>query len=329
MTVLITGAAGFIGYHVAQALLERGDEIIGVDNLNDYYDVRLKKARLALLQGKNNFTFHQVDISDYVAMQKLAQNENHIHRVILLAAQAGVRHSIEKPFVYVQDNLVGHMSILEICRNLPNFEHLVYASSSSVYGGNSKLPFSIGDPTDNPVSLYAATKKSNELMSYCYSHLYEFPQTGLRFFTVYGPWGRPDMAVYLFCKLISEGKPISVFNEGDMQRDFTYIDDIVSGVIAALDTPPFKTDGKPPVKLYNIGENSSEPLMRVIGLIEEGLDKKADINFEPMQPGDVRETFADIDLIRDELGYSPKTSIDIGIPKFVEWFKAYGTIYNV
>ena len=329
MTVLITGAAGFIGYHVAQALLERGDEIIGVDNLNDYYDVRLKKARLALLQGKNNFTFHQVDISDYVAMQNLAQNENNIHRVIHLAAQAGVRHSIEKPFVYVQDNLVGHMSILEICRNLPNFEHLVYASSSSVYGGNSKLPFSIGDPTDNPVSLYAATKKSNELMSYCYSHLYEFPQTGLRFFTVYGPWGRPDMAVYLFCKLISEGKPISVFNEGDMQRDFTYIDDIVSGVIAALDTPPFKTDGKPPVKLYNIGENSSEPLMRVIGLIEEGLDKKADINFEPMQPGDVRETFADIDLIRDELGYSPKTSIDIGIPKFVEWFKAYGTIYNV
>ena len=329
MTVLITGAAGFIGYHVAQALLERGDEIIGVDNLNDYYDVRLKKARLALLQAKNNFTFHQVDISDYVAMQNLAQNENNIHRVIHLAAQAGVRHSIEKPFVYVQDNLVGHMSILEICRNLPNFEHLVYASSSSVYGGNTKLPFSIGDPTDNPVSLYAATKKSNELMSYCYSHLYEFPQTGLRFFTVYGPWGRPDMAVYLFCKLISEGKPISVFNEGDMQRDFTYIDDIVSGVVAALDTPPFKADGKPPVKLYNIGENSSEPLMRVIGLIEAGLDKKANINFEPMQPGDVRETFADIDLIRDELGYSPKTSIDIGIPKFVEWFKAYGTIYNV
>ena len=329
MTVLITGAAGFIGYHVTQALLDRGDEIVGVDNLNNYYDVRLKEARLALLQEKNNFTFHQVDISNYTEMKNLSKNENNIRRVIHLAAQAGVRHSIEKPFVYVQDNLVGHMSILEICRNLPNFEHLVYASSSSVYGGNSKLPFSIGDPTDNPVSLYAATKKSNELMSYCYSHLYDFSQTGLRFFTVYGPWGRPDMAVYLFCKLISEGRPISVFNEGNMQRDFTYIDDIVSGVIAALDAPPFKADGEPPVRLYNIGNNSSEPLMRVIGLIEEQLGKKAEINFEPMQPGDVRETFADIDLIHDELGYSPQTPIDIGIPKFVEWFKACGKTYNI
>ena len=323
MPILVTGAAGFIGYHVSEALLSRGEEVVGVDNVNDYYDVNLKKARLEKLQKHKGFRFHQVDISDLAAMKEVVAGAGNLRRVVHLAAQAGVLYSIENPFAYVQANLVGHMSILEICRNQPNFEHLVYASSSSVYGGNTKLPFSVDDRTDTPVSLYAATKKADELMSHCYAHLYGFPQTGLRFFTVYGPWGRPDMAMYIFCKAISEGRAIPVFNNGDMKRDFTFIDDIVAGVVASLDNPPVSVDEQAPCRLYNIGNHRSEPLMRMIGLIEDALGKKAQIDFQPMQPGDVRESFADIDAISADLGYEPTTPIDIGIPKFVDWFKAY------
>lgn len=323
MTVLVTGAAGFIGYHLTEALLARGEQVLGIDNLNDYYDVRLKEARLARLEGRNGFTFHKIDIADFEAMQALMKDHRDIKRIVHLAAQAGVRYSLENPFAYVTANLVGHMTMLEIARHQPDFEHLVYASSSSVYGGNTKLPFSVDDPTDTPVSLYAATKKSDELMSHCYSHLYRIPQTGLRFFTVYGPWGRPDMAMYIFCKAISAGKPIPVFNHGDMFRDFTYVDDIVAGVIASLDNTPVVTDENTPCRVYNIGNHKSEPLMRMIGLIEEALGKKAEIDLLPMQPGDVKETFADIDAISRDTGFKPTTPIDVGVPKFVEWFKSY------
>ena len=323
MPILVTGAAGFIGYHVSAALLERGEEVVGVDIVNDYYDVRLKEARLERLQKQIGFTFYKVDITDIEAMNKVVAAAGELQSVVHLAAQVGVRYSITNPFEYVQANLLGHMSILEICRNQPNFKHLVYASSSSVYGGNSKLPFSVDDRTDLPISLYAATKKADELMSHCYGHLYGFSQTGLRFFTVYGPWGRPDMAIYIFCKAIFEGRTIPVFNNGDMKRDFTFIDDIVSGVIASLDKPPVSNNNQAPCRLYNIGNHCSEPLMRVIGLIEETLGKKAKIDFQPMQPGDLKESFADIGSIKTDLGYEPKTPIDIGIPKFVDWFKAY------
>lgn len=323
MPILVTGAAGFIGYHVSEALLARGEEVVGVDNVNDYYDVNLKRARLERLQKHNGFNFHRVDISDFLAMKGVVAGAGDLRRVVHLAAQAGVRYSIDNPFAYVQANLVGHMSILEICRNQPNFENLVYASSSSVYGGNTKLPFSIDDRTDTPVSLYAATKKADELMSHCYGHLYGFPQTGLRFFTAYGPWGRPDMAMYIFCKAISEGRAVPVYNNGDMKRDFTFIDDIVAGVIASLDNPSVSVNGQAPCRLYNIGNHRSEPLMRMIGLIEEALGKKAEIDFQPMQPGDVKESFADIDAISADLGYKPTTPIDVGVPKFVDWFKAY------
>jgi len=323
MPILVTGAAGFIGYHVSAALLERGEEVVGVDIVNDYYDVRLKEARLERLQKQIGFTFYKVDITDIEAMNKVVAAAGELQSVVHLAAQVGVRYSITNPFEYVQANLLGHMSILEICRNQPNFKHLVYASSSSVYGGNSKLPFSVDDRTDLPISLYAATKKADELMSHCYGHLYGFSQTGLRFFTVYGPWGRPDMAIYIFCKAIFEGRTIPVFNNGDMKRDFTFIDDIVSGVIASLDKPPVSNNNQAPCRLYKIGNHCSEPLMRVIGLIEETLGKKAKIDFQPMQPGDLKESFADIGSIKTDLGYEPKTPIDIGIPKFVDWFKAY------
>ena len=323
MPILVTGAAGFIGYHVSAALLERGEEVVGVDIVNDYYDVRLKEARLERLQKQIGFTFYKVDITDIEAMNEVVAATGELQSVVHLAAQVGVRYSITNPFEYVQANLLGHMSILEICRNQPNFKHLVYASSSSVYGGNSKLPFSVDDRTDLPISLYAATKKADELMSHCYGHLYGFSQTGLRFFTVYGPWGRPDMAIYIFCKAIFEGRTIPVFNNGDMKRDFTFIDDIVSGVIASLDKPPVSNNNQAPCRLYNIGNHCSEPLMRVIGLIEETLGKKAKIDFQPMQPGDLKESLADIGPIQTDLGYEPTTPIDIGIPKFVDWFKAY------
>ncbi len=336
MPVLVTGAAGFIGFHVSEALLARGDQVIGIDNLNDYYDVSLKEARLARLTGRNGFSFHRLDIADHETLMREMNRVGGVRRVVHLAAQAGVRYSLDHPFAYVRANLVGHMAILELCRHLPDFEHLVYASSSSVYGGNTKLPFAVEDRTDTPVSLYAATKKADEEMSHCYAHLYGIPQTGLRFFTVYGPWGRPDMAMYIFCKAITEGRPIPVFNHGDMKRDFTYIDDVVSGVLAALDNPPAggsngagrddrddHADGAAPHRLYNIGNHRSEELMRMISLLEEALGMKAEIDFQPMQPGDVKETYADITAIQRNLGFEPTTRIDVGIPKFVEWFRDY------
>ena len=322
MAVLITGAAGFIGSHVAHVLLDRGDEVIGVDNLNDYYDPRLKEARLARLLARPGLSFHKVDISDVAAMQDVTRGKP-IRKAVHLAAQAGVRYSLVNPYAYIQANLMGHTVVLEICRHLPNFEHLVYASSSSVYGGNTKLPFAVEDRVDNPVSLYAATKKADELISNSYSHLFRIPQTGLRFFTVYGPWGRPDMALFLFTKAILDGKPIQVFNNGNMQRDFTYVDDIVSGVVAALDRPPADDGKSPPQKLYNIGNNRSEPLLRLIEVLEQALGRTAVKEFLPMQPGDVQATYADISAIQRDCGFAPTTPIDVGVPKFVAWYRDY------
>jgi UDP-glucuronate 4-epimerase len=319
VTILLTGAAGFIGMHVAQALLVRGEAVIGVDNVNDYYDVALKEARVARLQAHEDFRLERVDISDQDALTPLAGG---VDRVIHLAAQAGVRYSLTNPGAYERANLAGHLNVLEFARHLGDrLTHLVYASSSSVYGGNTKLPFSVDDQVDNPVSLYAATKKADELMSHAYSHTYGLPQTGLRFFTVYGPWGRPDMSAYIFTSKILAGEPIPVFNHGDMQRDFTYIDDIVAGVLAALDLPP-AADG-PRHRLYNLGNHRAEPLMRFIGLIEQALGRKAEIDFQPMQPGDVQATYADIDATQRDLGFQPATTIDEGIPKFVAWYRDY------
>jgi len=323
MTILVTGAAGFIGYHVAEALLARGDRVLGIDSVNDYYDVTLKEARLARLARHNAFEFLKLDLARHEAFAAALAGRDEIKRVIHLAAQAGVRYSLDHPFAYVDANLVGHMTILEFCRRQPGFEHLVYASSSSVYGGNTALPFAVEDRVDTPVSLYAATKRANELMSHCYAHLYGMPQTGLRFFTVYGPWGRPDMALYIFTKAISEGRPIRVFNHGDMKRDFTYVDDVVAGVVAAIDRAPAPAAGTAPHLLYNIGNSRSEPLMRLIGLIEQALGAKAEIRFEPMQPGDVKETYADIGAIRRDLGFEPRTSIEEGVPRFIAWYREY------
>jgi UDP-glucuronate 4-epimerase len=322
MTVLVTGAAGFIGFHLIKRLLARGEQVIGIDNLNDYYDVTLKQARLAQLEGEAGFRFCKVDFSDLAAVRE-ALGDVHIPRVVHLGAQAGVRYSLEHPFAYVQSNLVGHMVILELCRHMPDFEHLVYASSSSVYGGNTKLPFSESDRVDNPVSLYAATKKSDELMSQSYSHLYGFAQTGLRFFTVYGPWGRPDMAMWIFTKAILAGEPIHVFNHGDMQRDFTYVDDIVSGVIGALDNPPAVGGAVAPHRVFNIGNHRSEQLTRMIEILQDAIGRKAEMIFEPMQMGDVKETYADITAIHEACGYEPTTPIEVGIPKFIDWYKEY------
>jgi UDP-glucuronate 4-epimerase len=327
MSVLVTGAAGFIGYHVCAALIERGETVIGVDNLSDYYDVLLKKARLANLEKHQAFTFRLVDIADGPAiadaMTGAVPGAESVDRVIHLAAQAGVRYSLENPGAYIQTNLVGHFNVIEACQRLDSCAHLVYASSSSVYGGNTDLPFSIDDRVDQPVSLYAATKRADELISHSYSHLYRLPQTGLRFFTVYGPWGRPDMSAYIFTKAILEGRPIGVFNRGDMSRDFTYIDDIVAGVLAALDRPPADDGKSPPHQLYNLGNNRSEPLMRFIELIEKAAGRKAVIDLQPMQPGDVEATYADIEASRRDLGFSPKTTIDEGIPRFVDWYRDY------
>ncbi len=324
MAVLVTGVAGFIGSHVAQALLDRGDQVVGVDNMNTYYDVTLKEARLERLRTRNGFSFHKVDITDEDAMTAAFADLGGVTKAVNLAAQAGVRHSIEHPMDYVRTNLVGHMVVLERCRHQPGFEHLVYASSSSVYGGNDKYPSSVADPVDKPISLYAATKKADELFGHCYGHLYNIPQTGLRFFTVYGPWGRPDMALFLFTKAILDGKPIHVFNNGDMRRDFTYIDDIVSGVLAALDNPPAADeDGAVPHRVYNLGNHKSEQLMDMIGVLEQTLGREAEKIFEPMQPGDVRESYADIAETQRDLGFEPKTPISDGIPRFVEWYKGF------
>lgn len=329
MRILVTGAAGFIGAALAHALLARGDEVIGIDSLNDYYQVSLKHARRDRLiaAGGNRFAFLHLDFADLAALDT-ALADLAFDRIVHLGAQAGVRYSIENPHAYVQANLVGHVNMLELARHR-GASHMVYASSSSVYGGNAKLPFAVEDRADHPVSLYAATKKADELMSETYAHLYRLPLTGLRFFTVYGPWGRPDMALWKFTANILAGKPIPVFNHGDMYRDFTYIDDIIAGVIASLDHPPAddgaeKAGGSvKPHALYNIGNHRSEPLMKVIGLLEDACGAKAELDMLPMQPGDVHKTYADIAAIRRDLGYEPKTSIEEGIPAFVRWFRDY------
>ncbi len=323
MTVLVTGAAGFIGYHVAEALLARGQRVIGVDNMNAYYDIRLKEARYARLATHPAFVFHRVDIADRDAMAAIADRYPEITGIVHLAAQAGVRYSVENPFAYADANVTGQLVILEMCRRLDSLNHLVYASSSSVYGGSARLPFAIDDPVATPVSLYAATKRSGELMAHCYSHLYRIPATGLRFFTVYGPWGRPDMAAYIFTKAIFEGRPIQVFNNGDMKRDFTHIRDIVPGVLACLDRPPADDGATPPHRLYNLGNNRPEPLLRFIELIEQATNHKAEIEFRPMHPGDVKETYADISESRRDFGFEPKTTIEEGIPDFVAWYRSY------
>ncbi|CAA7622279.1 Uncharacterized 37.6 kDa protein in cld 5'region [Magnetospirillum sp. LM-5] len=323
MSVLVTGAAGFIGYHTSLRLLERGDKVVGVDNLNPYYDPALKRARLARLTEHPGFSFIQADIAERPAMAEVAELFPDITAYINLAAQAGVRHSLKAPHDYTRSNVEGHLVLMEMARNNPNCRHFVYASSSSVYGTNTKLPFSVEDRVDTPISLYAATKRSCELMSHSYSHLYRLPTTGLRFFTVYGPWGRPDMAAFLFARAIVDGKPIHVFNNGDMRRDFTYIDDIVAGVIGVLDNPPKDEGALPPYRIYNIGNNSSESLMDYVGLIETCLGRKAEYVLEPMQPGDVKETYADISAIQRDVGFAPTTPISEGVPKFIEWFKAY------
>ncbi|AFZ46686.1 NAD-dependent epimerase/dehydratase [Cyanobacterium stanieri PCC 7202] len=326
MNILVTGAAGFIGFYLTQELLSRGESVIGIDNLNDYYDTSLKTARLQKLAAQKNFTFHKLDLANRKNLEQLFKN-NQFDFVIHLAAQAGVRYSIENPHAYVDSNLVGFVNLLECCRH-NSIKHLVFASSSSVYGANKKIPFSTSDNVDNPVSLYAATKKANELMAHTYSHLYHIPCTGLRFFTVYGPWGRPDMAYFLFTKAILEGKPIKVFNYGRMQRDFTYIDDIVEGIIRVMNHLPQSStaeDGSkiPPYKIYNIGNNQPVELTRFIEVIENCLGMEAEKNFLPIQPGDVPTTYADIDDLIQDVGFKPTTSIEEGIERFVSWYKDY------
>ena len=332
MRVLVTGIAGFIGYSLAIRLLARGDIVIGVDCVNDYYSVALKEARLAALReaGGNRFTFHRQDFADYPGLTKALEGTE-FDRIVHLGAQAGVRYSIDNPHAYVSANLVGHLNLLEVARHR-GVEHMVYASSSSVYGGNTKLPFSVDDRVDHPLSLYAATKKADELMSETYAHLYRLPLTGLRFFTVYGPWGRPDMMMWLFTRKIMAGEPIPLFNHGDMYRDFTYIDDIVSGVVASLDNPPpddgaVKAGGSvKPHRLYNIGNHKSEHLRKVVEILEAECGRKAELELLPMQPGDARQSFADIDAIAGDLGYAPTTSIEVGVPNFVRWYKDYNGV---
>jgi UDP-glucuronate 4-epimerase len=328
---LVTGAAGFIGFHLSKRLLEDGHTVIGIDNLNNYYDPKLKKDRLALLKKYPNFTFHKINIANRKVMEGFFSSYNIEHRTsnteqpgtfdyfIHLAAQAGVRYSLVNPYAYIDSNIVGFLNILEGCRRIKP-KHLVFASSSSVYGANTKMPFSVHDNVDHPISLYAATKKANELMAHAYAHLYAIPCTGLRFFTVYGPWGRPDMALFLFTKSISEGKSIDIYNYGDMQRDFTYIDDIVEGVIRVIPNPPISNA---PYSLYNIGNNNPIELMRLIEIIEECLGKKAIKNLLPMQLGDVKATYADIDDLARDVGFKPSTPIEEGVRRFVEWYKRY------
>ncbi len=322
MSVLVTGAAGFIGYHVSQALLARGDAVIGVDNLSAYYDVALKEARLARLAGASGFTFHQADIADRTAMAAIVARHPEIDRVVHLAAQAGVRYSLENPYSYVESNVMGQVVLLEAVRRLATLKSFVYASSSSVYGGNSKQPSSVEDRVDTPVSLYAATKRADELITHAYCHLYGIKATGLRFFTVYGPWGRPDMAAYLFADAIVKGQPIRVFNHGQMARDFTYIDDIVVGTLAALDRPPV-ADAGVASRIYNLGNHRPERLLDFIAVLEAELGRTAEKIMLPMEPGDVAASFADIEASRRDLGYEPKTSIAVGLPLFVAWYKSY------
>ncbi len=330
--VLVTGTAGFIGFHLSQRLLSRGDEVFGLDNLNDYYDVSLKKNRLVQLEGKPTFNFCKLDLADSAGIARLFA-EQHFDVVVNLAAQAGVRYSLENPHAYVDSNLVGFVNVLEGCRHSA-VKHLVFASSSSVYGANTKTPFSVHDNVDHPVSLYAATKKANELMAHNYSHLYGLPTTGLRFFTVYGPWGRPDMALFLFTKAILENQPINVFNYGKMKRDFTYIDDIVEGVVRVMDKipepnptwsghVPDPATSSSPYKIYNIGNNQPVELMRFIQVLEDCLGIAAQKNMLPIQPGDVPITYADVDDLVKDVGFKPNTPIEIGIERFVKWYRSY------
>ena len=329
MTILVTGAAGFIGMHVADRLMAQGHAVVGIDNLNDYYPVSLKRARLdALRQGHGRlFTFHELDFADMAAVQA-ALHDQVIEAIIHLGAQAGVRYSLINPHAYVRSNLAGHVNMLELARER-HVRHLVYASSSSVYGGNDSLPFRVEDRVDHPVSLYAATKRADELMSETYAHLFRIPMTGLRFFTVYGPWGRPDMAMWIFTSRILAGQPIPVFNHGRMQRDFTYIDDIVTGILGCLDHPPVddgavKAGGsRAPHRLYNIGNNQPEELMHLIAVLEDAIGQKAQNDFQPMQPGDVHATFADISAISQDIGFAPSTAIEAGVPRFVDWYRTY------
>jgi UDP-glucuronate 4-epimerase len=320
MSVLVTGVAGFIGFHVATALLARGEAVLGFDNLNDYYPVALKRARLAQLEAHPRFTFHEVDIADRAAVASALAAHPDTTGIVHLAAQAGVRHSLIDPYVYVQTNVMGQLVLLEAARNLPRLKNFVYASSSSVYGSNEKQPFSIEDRVDRPVSLYAATKRSGELTAECYSRLFGIPAVGLRFFTVYGPWGRPDMAAYLFADAILADRPIKVFNHGHMARDFTYIDDIVAGTVAALDRPP---QTSPPHRVYNLGNHRPEKLLRFIEVLEETLGRKAKMEMLPLQPGDVPESYADIAASQRDLGFEPKTPIEVGIPRFIAWYRDY------
>ena len=332
MRFLVTGAAGFIGFHTAKALLDRGDEVIGLDNLNPYYDVSLKQARLAQLEGRNGFTFHKLDLADRAGMEKLF-SETRPQRVIHLAAQAGVRYSLEAPHAYVDSNVGGMLNVLEGCRHNA-VEHLVYASTSSVYGANTSLPFSVHDNVDHPLSLYAATKKADELMAHTYAHLYRLPVTGLRFFTVYGPWGRPHMALLPFTRQILAGEPIDVYNNGRHARDFTYIDDIVEGVVRTADkvaepdpdwtgADPDPASSSAPYRLYNIGNNNAVELMDFIECLEKALGREATKNFLPLQPGDVPKTFADVDALSDAVGFRPSTPIEEGIARFVDWYRSY------
>jgi UDP-glucuronate 4-epimerase len=332
MKVLVTGAAGFIGMHVSKILLERGDDVVGIDNLNDYYDTGLKHARLEQLKPYPNFAFVHGDISDRQTVENLFANEKP-RRVVNLAAQAGVRYSLKNPYAYFQANLVGFGNILEACRHA-KVEHLVYASSSSVYGANTRMPFSVHDSVDHPVSLYAASKKANELMAHSYSHLFGLPTTGLRYFTVYGPWGRPDMSPWLFTSAILEGRPIDVFNHGKMRRDFTYIDDIAQGTVRVLDqvaapdpnfdsAHPDPASSRAPYRVYNIGNHTPVELMTFIGTIESSLGLEAKKNFLPMQSGDVVATYADVEALRQAVGFEPKTPLAVGIARWVEWYKSY------
>jgi UDP-glucuronate 4-epimerase len=310
----VTGAAGFIGFHVARALLQRGDRVIGIDNLNPYYEVSLKQARLKQILSQSRFAFYREDICNLEILQEIFSH-HHIDRICHLAAQAGVRYSIQDPFIYEKSNVKGFLNLLEIARKFP-VTNFVFASSSSVYGGNKKLPFSIGDTVDTPISLYAATKRADELIAYTYSHLYGIPLTGLRYFTVYGPWGRPDMALFLFTKAILEGRPINIYNFGNMKRDFTYIADIVDGTISALDNPF-------PYELFNLGNSSTVQLMDLVSILEEELGREAEKNFLPLQPGDVPETYADIEKTRQILGFNPEMPIRRGAEEFIKWYKSY------
>lgn len=316
MKILVTGSAGFIGFHVSKYLLERGDVVVGLDNFNPYYSVKLKEDRNGVLENHSAYKCIRAEISETSLLEKFFQEER-FDTVCHLAAQAGVRYSLEHPHAYINSNIVGFLNILEGCRH-NKIQRLVYASSSSVYGGNTKLPFSETDNVDTPVSLYAASKKSDELMAHCYTHLYGIQTIGLRFFTVYGPWGRPDMAMWLFTDAILNNKPINVFNSGDMQRDFTFIDDIVQGVVAAIDKDELEQ-----YEVFNLGNNNSEDLMNLIGIIEGYLGKKADKELLPMQPGDVKATFADIEMARRKLDFEPTTSIEDGVPKFINWYREY------